>query len=185
LKISKKVIIYIAVGVYIIAAASIGMITFQRLDEESKVKEELAVAQGSLSRASPERVSSQRSELEDKLAQTTQQYEAVKALMSQQIGNVRASSIVFDIAKSSNVEITALSSPSAWIDTLQNVNCSVLSLTLAVEGDIRDLVRFITTLNSYIPTGFIKSIVMSIPEPGSEEESSADILLLIYTYQGD
>jgi len=185
LNISKNTFLFIGIGVYVIIVASLGMIAFQRYGEKDRVDSELVTAQQNLARANPEKLTAQRAELEEKFDQITLQYDAVKALMSQEIGNVGASSIVFDIAESSNVEVIGLSSPSAWIDVLEDINCTVVSIDIIVEGDVRDLVDFITSLNSYLPTGFIKSIRMNVPEADSETEPSADILLLIYTYQGD
>jgi hypothetical protein len=185
LKVSKKTFLYIGIGVYVIVVASLAMIAFQRFDEQDKISSELATAQQNLARSNPEKLSSQRAELEEQLDQITLQYDAAKTLMSQEIGNVGASSIVFDIAESSNVEVVNLSSPSAWIDVLKDVDCTVISLDMRVEGDVRDLVDFIITLNNYLPTGFIKSIMMSIPEADGETEPSANILLLIYTYKSD
>ena len=185
MKVSKKILIYIAIGAYVIVLASFGYVTSQTLSEKTKVEEELAVAQANLERANPERLTKQKTDLEGQLAQVTGQYEALKDIFSQPIGNVAASSIVFDIAEAKGVEVIELTTPEASVDSLENVTCSVVALNTTVEGDERDLVAFITSLNSYLTTGVIKSIDMVIPEPGSTAEPTATVQLVIYSYQGE
>jgi len=84
------------------------------------------------------------------------------------------------------------------------INCSVLPLTASVEGDVPNLLRFITKLNDDFITGFVKSVGMNIPEAAEDsgetaeesaegqsgeleevERASANISLVIYAYQGD
>jgi len=53
-----------------------------------------------------------------------------------------------------------------------------------VEGELTDLVSYITRLNSDLDTGFVKSVEINVPETNSKDKPSANIQLVIYTYQG-
>jgi hypothetical protein len=92
---------------------------------------------------------------------------------------------LFDIAEAYGVEVTELSSSGLVSEELEGVPCSVLSLTVRVEGDIPDLIGFITKLNDDFTTGVVQSVEISIPETTGGEESSANIQLVIYTHRGD
>lgn len=185
MKLSKIMLLVIAAGAFIIIAAALGVMAFGRVSEQDKLNEELTLAQSNLERVLQGTLSSQQKELEGQLSQATLQFEAVKAMLSQAVGNVAASSILFDIAKGHGLEVTELASPGLSSDSLEEITCSVMSLSATVEGEIPDLVSFITTLNTYFTTGVIKSVTITIPEDTSEDKASADIQLVVYTYQGD
>ena len=106
-------------------------------------------------------------------------------MLSQPVGNVAASSILFDVAQAHDLEVTEVTLPGPSSESLGGIICSVISLSARVEGDIMDLVRFVIELNAHLTTGVINSVVITIPETTSEEKASADIQLLVYTYQGD
>ena len=55
----------------------------------------------------------------------------------------------------------------------------------AVEGDVANLINFIMRLKDDFVTGAIKSVDIKVSEGIIEENSSASIQLLLYTYQGD
>ena len=71
MKISKKALKYLGIGVYVIALAVSGYMLFGKLDEQSKVEEELTLAKDKFEMTNVERLSGQISELEDQLAQIT------------------------------------------------------------------------------------------------------------------
>jgi len=189
LKLSRTSWLLIITGAFVIISATLGVVTFQRLSEKDELNEKLALAvsdlQSNLQVEQLEDLSLQQEELEGQLDQATSQFEAVKAMLSQPVGNVAASTILFDLAQAHGLEVAEVTLPGPTIENLEGVVCSVTSLSATVEGDIIDLVQFVIELNTYLTTGAINSVAITIPETASEEEASADIQLLVYTYQGD
>ena len=185
MKLSKTTGLVIAIGVFVIALISLGVVRYQQIGEQSELDEQLISAKSNLARVQPEKLSSRHAELEEQLSQSTSQFEAVKVILSQPVGSVAATTVLFDVAKSCGLEVTKVASLSPTSDSLEGVTCSVVLLTARVEGDVPNLVSFITTLNSHFTTGVIRSMTISIPEENSGEEASADIELVVYTYQGD
>ncbi len=184
MKLSRTTWLVVAAGVLIIALAGVGLVWFQQVDEQNQLKEQLALAQSRLREVQPEKLSSKQAELEKQLIQATSQFEAVKAMFSQSEGGIAASSILFDIAKAYGVEVTEMTSSTPATESLEGVTCSVILLTIRVEGDVSNLVGLVTKLNSYLTTGVVKSITITIPETNSEESASVDIQLTVYTHQG-
>lgn len=183
MKVSKKVLIYIGIGTYIIAIAASGYILFGKLDEQSKVDEELTVAEDNIARTDVDRLSTQISELEGQLAQMTSESDTLMDLMSQDISNIRSSTIVFDVAGKNYVEVIDLNSLSAFSEVLANIPCNVVPLEAIVEGNVEDIVNFVTQLNTALTTGVIKSVNLNIPEVDTGVKPTATISLLIYNYQ--
>jgi len=161
------------------------MVSSQRVSEQNQLKEQLTLARSRLRAVQLETLSTQQAELETQLSQATSQFEAVRSMLAQPAGgSVGASTILFDLARAHNLEVTKIASPGPTSDTLEGLTCSVTSLTARVEGDVPNLVSFILKLNTHLTTGVIRSITITIPEAASGEKASADIQLVVYTSQG-
>jgi hypothetical protein len=89
--------------------------------------------------------------------------------------------ILFSTAEANSVNITEVSSSGMTNEELSGVPCLALPLTASVEGDLSNLVAFITQLNGDLATGFISSIDMSITDPASNQKPSVNIQMVIYT----
>jgi len=185
LKLSKTSWLLLTIGIFIITFAGLGIVRYQQIQEENQLGKELTLTETELNGFQLEQLSYQQAELEKQLSQATSQFETTKAMLSQPTGSIYTSGVLFDTAEAYGVEVTELGSSSLASGELEGVPCSVLSLTARVEGDVSDLIGFITELNNNLATGVVQSVEISIPETTSEEEPSANIQLVIYTYRGD
>ena len=183
LKLTKTSWLIIIIGVFIIFLAGLGVIRSQQVNEQNELNEKLAVVQARLTGIQLERLSHRQEELEQQLSETTSQSKTGRAILSQPIGSISISDIVFDIAEANNVEITEISSSGMARKELEGVSCLTLPLTTKVEGEVTDLVSFITQLNEDLATGAVQSLTISIPET-TDKKASASIQLVVYAYQG-
>ncbi len=184
MKLRKRPLLITIVGIFVIALISLGMLRSQQVSEQNQLNEQLTLTQSRSSEIKLGQLSSRQVELEGQLRQATSQFETVKTVLSQPVGSITATSTLFDIARANGLEVIGVTSPGLTSDSLEGITCSVLSLTVKVEGNVPNLVSFITGLNSYFTTGVVKSITITIPEKTSEEKASADIQLVVFTYQG-
>ena len=185
MKLSKIGWLVITAGVLIIALAGLGVIRSQQVQQQNQLNEQLALAQSNLRGVQLEQLSSQQTELEKQLSQAKSQFEAVKAILSQPVGGIAVSSILFDIAEAHGLEVTEITSSGLASEELEGITYSVIPLSATVEGDVPNLVNFITKLNGHLATGVIKLITITTPETASGEKASANIQLVVYTYRGD
>jgi len=186
LKLSKKSLLIIAVGIFIIALVGLWTVHSQQVNELNQLNKELTLVQSKLKGIQPEKSSQRQEELERQLSQTISQSETARVALSQPIGIIAISDIIFDIAEDYGVEVTEISSSGIATEELAGITCSVLPLTAKVEGEVTDIASFITKLNEDLATGLARSVEISIPETTDEgEETSADIQVVIYTYRGD
>ncbi|UCD09444.1 MAG: hypothetical protein JSU79_02035 [Dehalococcoidales bacterium] len=183
MKISKKALKYLGIGVYVIALAVSGYMLFGKLDEQSKVEEELTLAKDKLEMTDAERLSGQIAELEVQLAQITSESEILRDMMSEEKSQVVASTITFEVAGKNYVEVLDLNSKSSFSEVLENLPCDIVPIEAIVEGNVEDIVNFVIQLNTTITTGVIKSVNLNIPEVGTGVKPTATISLLIYNYQ--
>lgn len=185
MKLSKKSWLILIVGIAIAIFAGLWLARGQQVDEQEQLHEELSIVAMRLNGLQGEEISSQQGELEKQLSQTISQLETAKAALSQSTGSIAVSGALFDIAEAIGVEITEISSSHLSSDSLGGITCSVLPLTITVEGDVADIISFVGSLNHDFTTGIVKSVEISIPETTSEETVSANIQLHIYIFQGD
>jgi hypothetical protein len=83
------------------------------------------------------------------------------------------------------VEVTDINSSELTNTKLEGISCSAVTLTMNVEGYLHDIVGFVTNLSDYLKTAVVQSIAINIPEITGDKNPSADIRLVLYTYQGD
>ena len=186
MKLSKPTLLLITAGIFIIASAGLFMVRSQQLDEQNQLNEKLTSAQSNVGQVQVEKLSSRKAELEKQLSEATSQFEVVKAELSQPVGSVAVTTILFDIAKAHGLEVAEIASSGQASDRLEEITCSVISLTAKVEGDVPNLVSFVTELNSSFTTGVVKSITITIPEETTNGENvTAAIQLSVYTYQDE
>jgi len=185
LKLSKTSWLLLTAGIFIITFASLGAVRYQQANQQNQLNEQLTLAEAKLNEFQIEQLSYQKGELEKQLSQANAQLRTAKDTLSQPTGSIATSGTLFDTAKAYGVEVTELSSSGLVSEELEGVPCSVLSLAVRVEGDVSDLIGFIAELNNDFMSGVVQSVEISIPETISEEEPSANIQLVIYTYQDD
>ena len=184
MKLSKTGWLVIIIGVFVIILVGLGVVRSQQVHQQNELKERLALAQSRLQGIQLEQLSHRQEELEQELSQTDSQSATAKTILSQPIGSIAISDILFNIAEASSVNITEINSPGLASGELAGVTCSVLPLTARVEGELADLVSYITRLNRDLATGIVNSIEIKIPETTGENKPSASIHLVIYAYQG-
>jgi len=183
MKISKKVLRYLGIGIYAIALVVSGYLLFGKLGEQSKVDDELTLAKANLERTDTNRLSNQISDLEDQLAQISSESDTLREMMSEEKSQVVASTITFEVAGKNYIDVIDLNSKNSYPELLANLPCIVVPLEAIVEGNVEDIVTFVTQLNTTITTGVIKSVNLNIPEGDTGVKPTATISLLIYNYQ--
>lgn len=183
MKLGKRTLLVIAIGIFVVVGISLSMVRSQQVKEQNQLNEELILARSNLERVQPEKLSSQQAVLESRLSQATSQLEGFKTTLSEPIGGIAVSDIVFNVAKAHGVEVIEMTSPGRTSGSLEELVCSVISLTAKVEGDLPNLVDFIINLNRYLATSVVKAVKITIPETENGEKASADIQLIIYSYQ--
>ncbi|MFC1934157.1 hypothetical protein ACFLWC_00455 [Chloroflexota bacterium] len=185
MKLGKTTRLVILIGVFVVIGISLGMVHSKQVNEQDQLKEKLVQVQSRSAVMQPGQLSSRKAELETQLSQTTSQFEEVEAVLSQPLVSVNVTSTLFDIAEDNGVEVTEMTSPGLATENLEGLDCLVIPLTAKVEGDVSNLVSFITELNSVFTTGVVKSITITVTGNASEERALADLNLVVYSYQGD
>ena len=183
-KISKTGWIILIVGILVIALGSLGMAYIQQNNEEGRLEVEISEAAVKLDEFILDEYYADRDALEEKLSQVLSEREAAKAVLSPAVESIDITGDLFRIAEVCNVEIVKISSSLLSENDLNGLAFYVLPINIEVEGEIADIIEYLNKLDSDFTTGFVESVKTSVPEAGSEEETSASIQIKMYTYGG-
>ena len=184
MKLSKTSWLIIIIGFFVIILVGLGVVRSQQVHQQNELNEQLALAQSKIQVIQLEQLSHRQGELERHLSETDSQSESAKKILSQPIRSITISDLLFNVAEANSVNVTEITSSGLASEELAGVTCSVLPFTARVEGELTNLVSYITMLNSDLTTGFVKSVEINVPETSSTKKPSANIQLVIYTYQG-
>ncbi len=183
MKLTKKSWLFIGIGIFLIALVGLWMVYSQQASVKKQLKEEFAQATLRLNSIQVEQLSDQQEELEQQLDDTIAQSETARKTLSEPMSSIIITDILFSTAESNSVNITEIKSSGMNDVELRGVPCRVLPLTANIEGEVDNLVVFITQLNDNLATGVVRSINMNIPYTAGGEKPSASIQMVIYTYE--
>ena len=164
MKLGKSSWILLAVGVSIIAFASLGLVLFRQIDEKDQLDRELSLAQEGLNAADFTGISSQYEELDKQLLEIYLDIEDAKVAFSQPTVSITSSDELFDIARVCDVEVIEISSSDLIPEEDEGINYFFMNLAATVEGEFPNLINFVTKLNDDFESGVVKSVVINIPE---------------------
>ena len=182
MKVSKTVWIIITASLVIVAFASLGALCWQQFTKQNQLREELTLIEDKLQDFQSEQSSNRREALELQLAETLDVVKTSESLFSRPSWDILTSSL-FDIAEACNVEITKASSSSLGSESLGGLTSVTQKFTITVEGNLSDLIIFLTRLNHDLKTSVIKSVDLNVPAD-AQQRPSANFLLVVYTYEG-
>jgi len=166
----------LTVGIIIVAFGSLGIARAQQVEQQDQVEEEITVAERRLDNFQLKQLYSQKEGLEERLEETVSQLKATKDELNQSIESIGVTESLFEIASANDVEITQISSSDISTDKLAGITSSIARINLSVEGDVPDLISFITALNNDFTTGVVMSAEITIQEQyeGEGEQSEEE-----------
>ncbi len=183
MKLSKKSWLFIGIGIFLIALVGLWMVYSQQSGVKTQLKEEYDLATSRLNSIQVEQLADQQEKLEQQLDDTIAQSETARKTLSEPMNSIIITDILFSTAESNSVNITEIKSSGVNNVVLKGVPCRVLPLTANIEGEVDNLVVFITQLNDNLATGVVRSISMNIPYTAGGEKPSASIQMVVYTYE--
>ncbi len=190
MKLGKTAWAFLAIGLFVIVVAGLILAYNEHSREQIRLQQELSLTQDILAKYTPEKLSSRQEEVENQLARAESELEAAKANLRRSIESIEATDTIFAAARASSVgvlHVRSLGTPASQVRE-EGLTLTFLSFSVKVEGDIPDLVNFVVELNSKFPGGAVESVEIIVHEvvEGEEElKPSANVQLVIHTYEGD
>ena len=190
MKISKASWLILIAGVVFVTFASLGIAGAKQMSEQGELNDELSIAERRVDTLQLEQLTLEQEEFQKKLEQVHAESEAVKDKLRFSNESIDVTDFLFEIAQLTNVTILNVSSPGLSSTDLEAIPCTAQSLSVIAEGEVSDLIAFVTRLNNDFTTGLVQSADISIPEESEEEEDgeslpAVQVRLIVYSYEGE
>ena len=185
MRLKKKWLVYSVIIGIVAILISLGIVQANQMSEKNSLNDELDMATQNLSILEAAQSSLGQNGLDTQEDEAQTNYNIARTQLSEPIDSIIANESLFNIAAASSVTLTSISVLPLDDDALAELPCSYLPLNVTAEGDETALLDFISRLNIDLTNGLVRSATLSNPEIPAEGESTVDIELIIYTYQGE
>lgn len=185
LKLSKTSWLILAIGLFIVVMAGLGLIRSQQSKEQGRLSEELTASQQSLDALQISGMQSQLTGLQQKALQDQQQLDAAQKQLEQTIVSVDVTDKFFSIASTCGVTVISLNTAPIVSNKYENIDLNQTTINGEVEGPLPALIIFVQSLNNDFTTGQVKSAEIEIPPISTNATPSANVQMTIYTYEGN
>lgn len=183
IKISKTVLLILAAGVFIVGLLSLGVTRFNQMSEQSDLNDELALSEIRLNNLDLKPLELQLAELQEQFLESESQLEEAKNRLNQTAVSVNVTDKLFEIAEFHDVIIDNMGTTKNQSVDYNGINFLSISINAAVSGKLSDVIDFIAGLNDNFDTGFIQSAQLSIYGDEAESSASANLMMVVYSYE--
>ncbi|MDO8577913.1 MAG: hypothetical protein Q7R50_01895 [Dehalococcoidales bacterium] len=194
MKLSRQTSIFVLIGVVLVGALILsvngtiaqfasGLFEFGR-QQRNELNAKLASTQARFKAVQLDPLTAQKTQLEQQLAQNTDQLNQVRSMLEQPINKTEIIGVLFATAKAHNLEITKMNLSGLADAQLVEIPVSSVQLAMTVEGNVLELVGFVSELNTLYTYGAVNSVTIINPETKTGGPAHADVALTLYTVQG-
>jgi hypothetical protein len=181
---SKTGLLVLAAGAFIVVLAGLGIIRYGQISEQDELDDALSLSETRLGAVNLQPYEVQKAELLEQLVASESLLEEAKNRLIQTVISVNVTDKFYEIAAYHNIIIDSISTTKNLIKDYEGVPCTLITVNAMVTGDLSHVIDFIAGLNNNFSTGFVQSAQMDIDDDIAEDGTSANILLVVYRYEG-
>lgn len=184
IKWNKKTWLMLSAAVLALAVIVLVVWRNQQVAEQTCLADKLSIVKNRLAALELDQLSIQKNQVLQQTDQIAADIASLKNQVGRSVNSIDASQQLYLLASECNVEITDISASEEYDGNLDGVPCTVMPVTATIKGNYLKLVDFIARLKSDFITCLVNSIDLTIAENPSQDTSSANVKLFIYTYKG-
>ncbi len=165
-------------GVFVIVYIAFAVVYFQKQAEAREIDARIAPARSVL-----EKPAASLDSLQSQLAQLNQEFEATWASLPDSGQSIELSESFVNLAKETKVKIGSVSAATPSIKTSGNISYAVIPVTLAVQGDRKQILTFLSTLatdQSLLKSVEVRGMSLSSSTADNITTDQASLQLNIY-----
>jgi hypothetical protein len=183
-KFSKTGLLILATGVFIVVLASLGVMRFSQTSEQDSLNEALALSETRLGFMDLQPLQLQMAELEEQLNEIESLLAEAKQRLVQSVISVNVTDKFYEIAAYHEIIVDSISTTKNQAADYGGVACILITINAAVTGDLEHVIDFIAGLNNNYTTGYVQSAQIAIKDDEAPRGTEANIMMVIYTYEG-
>jgi len=183
LKLSKVAWIILGAGVFVVVLVGLGVTMSQQMKEQTILEEDLDISEMRMEKLELSNLFQELESLMELVDEAENELADAKTRLDQTVNSADVVEEFFDIAQYSNITVMDISSTPISDDSIIGVDLSTTFINALITGELDGIVSFVINLNNGLTTGYIDSVNINIPEAFSEELSTADIQISVYSYE--
>jgi hypothetical protein len=184
LKLGKASQLMLSAGVFIIILSGLGITYSKQMQEKGQLDEQLYMSRARLEKLTVSELEEQLAVLRAKVNAGGPQISGARETMNQNIDSVEVTDLFFAIAEESNVTVNGLSTSVIMERPVGAINCSTITLSATVTGEVPDLVQFVINLNEGYVSGYAGSAQIIMSRAGDNNEPTANIQMTAFSCGG-
>lgn len=198
MKLSKTAWWILGIGFFIIASAVLVAFFSGQSGDAEQLEENLTVTQTVLATlvADREEMSGQLAQLENQLDEAATAYSQSKAKFPELVASIEYDEEIFSIANDSNLQVLSITASEPQVidvtasepsENEEEILFANTIFTMEVQGTVSNILTFIDDVatGGYFNSATVELINLEIPEIGQDEEPTAAIKIIIYSYEGE
>src|SRR4030042_462241 len=184
-KLSKTALLILATGAFIVVLSGLGITRYGQTSEQESLTEALTLSEARLNNMDLQPYQLQLAELREQLGDTESQLEEAKIRLLQTVISVDVVDKFYQIAEYHEIIVNSISTTKNQTEIYDGVSCLLITINAEVIGDLSHVIDLIHGLNNNFATGFVLSAQIKIESATAEGGTTANILMVAYTYEGE
>jgi hypothetical protein len=189
MKLSKIAWWILGVGVFIIASAVLLALHAGQSSDTEQLEDSLLVTQALLTNltADKENLNSQLTQLYNPLDEAEAAYLQSKANFPKAVMSIEYDEELFFIADDYNLEVINLTASEPHQNEVEGTTYDNTIFEVEVRGEVSNILSFINNVatGGYFNSATVELVNMEVPEPDVDEQPSAVIKIIVYSYEGE
>ncbi len=189
MKLSKIAWWILGVGVFIIASVVLLMLHTGQSSDTEQLKDNLAVTENLLTNltADRENLNSQLTQLYNQLDEAEAAYLQSKANFPKAVMSIEYDEELFFIADDYDLEVMSLTASEPHEKEIEDTTYYNTIFEVEVRGEVLNILLFINNVatGGYFNSATVELVSMEVPEPDVDEQPSAVIKIIVYSYEGE
>lgn len=186
-KLSKTSWLILAAGLFVVVLAGLGMTRSQQSQQLSSATAQLQVATMRLNRIDTSSLQAKIDTLQQQIKLGQANLTDATARLNQSVVSADVAEEFYTIAGTSGVIVNSFTSSPVSTSTLSGIPVATTNIAGSVTGKLKQVIDFISNLNSTFRTGYVQSATIQVQPPPSsgidiDADASANLRLVIYSY---
>lgn len=186
-KLSKTSWLILAAGLFVVVLAGLGMTRSQQSQQLSSATAQLKVATMRLNRVDTSGLQTKIDTLQQQIKLGQADLADATARLNQSVVSADVAEEFYSIADTSGVVVNSFTSSPVSKSNLTGIPVATTNIAGSVTGTLKQVIDFISNLNTTFRTGYVQSASIHVQPPPSsgidvDADATASVQVVIYSY---
>jgi hypothetical protein len=184
-KLSKAGLLILAAGAFIVLLGVLGFARYGQIAEEEELSNKVSLSVMRIDNLDVTPYQSQLAQLQAKLYSSQMSVEEAKFMLKQSVVSVDVVEKCYEIGVDNEIIVEIIGTTQIQTKDYEGIPCSLTTVNAKATGSLIRIISYVAGLNDSFPTGVIQSVQMKIADGVTDAYTEANIVMIVYSYEGD